>query len=45
MYIHDDITAIIAIYIKINGDIVSVGICACMVIFISKKCIPRVLKF
>ena len=45
MNIHDDIAAIMAIYIKKNGDIVLVGICVCMVIFISKKFIPRALKF
>ena len=45
MYIHDDITDIITVYIKIHGDIVSFGICVCMAIFIFKKCTPRVLKF
>ena len=45
MYIHDDNTDIITVYIKIRGDIVSFGICVCMAIFISKNCTPRVLKF
>ena len=44
MYIHDDITDIIAVYIKMCGDIVLFGICVCMAIFISKNCTPRVLK-
>ena len=45
MYIHDDNTDIITVYIKIRGDIVSFGICVCMAIFISKNFTPRVLKF
>ena len=45
MYIHDDNTDIIAVYIKILGDIVLFDICVCMAIFISKNCTPRLLKF